>query len=161
PARRPAATSVGAVHRARAYPPVMIAIHELLPGAIEGPARRAAGWLRDRDLRSGDRVAVLAPNEPRLVALAHGALRTGVVPVFVNPALHPQERAWILQDSQPARIIEDLQSIPWDEGPEAELAPLPLGHPMLYTSGTSGRPKGVWRGVLYEEVARAWAEDER
>ena len=32
---------------------------------------------------------------------------------------------------------------------------------MLYTSGTTGRPKGVWRGVLSEEHARAWAEDER
>jgi acyl-CoA synthetase (AMP-forming)/AMP-acid ligase II len=139
----------------------MITIHELLPGAIEAQARRAAGWIGSRGLRAGDRVALLAPNDPRLVALAHGALRIGVVPVFVNPALRAPEREWILRDSDPALVVEDLDAIPWNDSREAELAPLPLGHPMLYTSGTSGRPKGVWRGVLSEEDARAWAEDER
>src|SRR5437870_11385863 len=121
----------------------MNSVFELLPTDIDVMAARAAGWLRSKGLVDGDRVVVRAPNDPRLLALAHGALRTGVVPVFVSPALHPPERAWILQDSEPAVTVEDLDSLPWEDGPEAELAPLPLGHPMLYTSGTTGRPKGV------------------
>ena len=32
--------------------------------------------------------------------------------------------------------------------------PAPLGRPMLYTSGTTGVPKGVWTGVLTEAEAR-------
>jgi acyl-CoA synthetase (AMP-forming)/AMP-acid ligase II len=31
---------------------------------------------------------------------------------------------------------------------------------MLYTSGTTGRRKGVWCGVFSEDLARGWAEDE-
>jgi long-chain acyl-CoA synthetase len=137
-------------------------VFELDPARVSTMARRAAGWLALQGLRSGDRVAVVTPNDPRLLALAHGALRTGVVPVFVNPGLQPPERAWILEDCEPALVVEDLDRIPWDDpGASAELAEVPLGHPMLYTSGTTGRPKGVWRGVLTEEHARAWAADER
>jgi long-chain acyl-CoA synthetase len=43
----------------------------------------------------------------------------------------------------------------------AELADVPLARPMHYTSGTSGRPKGVWSGVLGEREARALFDDER
>ena len=45
-------------------------------------------------------------------------------------------------------------------GPALELAPYPLVRPMHYTSGTTGRPKGVCSGVLDEPDARALFEDE-
>jgi acyl-CoA synthetase (AMP-forming)/AMP-acid ligase II len=136
-------------------------VFELDPGRVTAMAARAAGWLASRGVRSGDRVAVSTPNDPRLLALAHGALRTGIVPVFVNPSLQPPERAWIAKDSRPALVIDELDAVAWDDAPTAELADVPLGHPMLYTSGTTGRPKGVWRGVLSEQHALAWAQDER
>jgi acyl-CoA synthetase (AMP-forming)/AMP-acid ligase II len=138
----------------------MTTIHQIRPDELDGLASRAAGWLHTRGLRRGDRVAVRTPNDPRLLALTHGALRTGIVPVFVNPNLHEPERAWILQDSDPQLVVDDLDAVDWDHA-TADLADVPLGHPMLYTSGTTGRPKGVWRGVLSEEHARQWAEDER
>src|SRR3712207_1174457 len=43
---------------------------------------------------------------------------------------------------------------------EAELADVPLARPMHYTSGTTGRRKGVWSGVLAEDDARALAAEE-
>jgi acyl-CoA synthetase (AMP-forming)/AMP-acid ligase II len=43
---------------------------------------------------------------------------------------------------------------------EAELADVPLARPMHYTSGTTGRRKGVWSGVLTEDDARALAAEE-
>jgi acyl-CoA synthetase (AMP-forming)/AMP-acid ligase II len=138
----------------------MTTVHELDANDIEALAARAAGWLRDKGLGQGDRVAVVTTNNPRLLAVAHGALRTGIVPVFVNPNLHEQERDWILEDSRPTLVVDDLDQVDWDAVP-ADLADVPLGHPMLYTSGTTGRPKGVWRGVLSEEHARGWVEDEQ
>src|SRR5438094_5187627 len=123
-------------------------VYELLPGPIEADARRAGGWLAGHGLTAGDRVAVRTPNDPRLLALAHGALRTGIVPVFVTPSLHEPERTWILEDSEPALVVDDLDQVPWEDAPSVDLATYPLGHPMLYTSGTTGRAKGVWRGVL-------------
>jgi acyl-CoA synthetase (AMP-forming)/AMP-acid ligase II len=138
----------------------MTSVHELRAIDVERLAARAGGWLRRSGLSTGDRVAVVATNDPRLLALAHGALRIGVVPVFVNPHLHEPERRWILEDSQPSLVVDDLDQVDW-QAPPADIADVPLGHPMLYTSGTTGRPKGVWRGVLSEEHARGWVEDEQ
>jgi acyl-CoA synthetase (AMP-forming)/AMP-acid ligase II len=45
-------------------------------------------------------------------------------------------------------------------GPPADLAPYPVVRPMHYTSGTTGRPKGVWSGLLDAPRARALFDDE-
>lgn len=131
------------------------------PGEAEAGARRAAGWLRRRGVRPGDRVAVVGANHPRLLELTLGALRSGVVPVPVNPSLAPPERELILSDCEPALVVGDIAAAPWSDAPPAELAPVPLGRPMLYTSGTTGRRKGVWTAPLGEDDARAWAADEQ
>ena len=138
----------------------MTRVFEILPGRIERLAAAAAGWLAARGVGGGDRIVVPAQNDPRLLALTQGALRTGIVPVLINPAMDERERSWIESDAEPALIVRDLDQIDWDFG-TAELAPRPLGRPMLYTSGTTGRPKGVWGGLLDEADARAWALDEQ
>jgi long-chain acyl-CoA synthetase len=46
------------------------------------------------------------------------------------------------------------------DAPETDLAPYPLARPMLYTSGTTGPPKGVWTGVLPEAHAAALVAEE-
>jgi long-chain acyl-CoA synthetase len=61
-------------------------------------------------------------------------------------------RLWIDDETQLAQLFE---------GPAGELAPVPLGRPMHYTSGTTGRPKGVWSGVLSEaQASRLWGEEQ-
>jgi long-chain acyl-CoA synthetase len=45
-------------------------------------------------------------------------------------------------------------------GPATELAPYPLTRPMHYTSGTTGRPKGVTTGIWDDDTAKAVFEDE-
>lgn len=128
---------------------------------LEGPVRRAAGWLAANGVRREDRVLLAAPNHPSTLALALGALRSGVVPVVVGPDLPSEELAWIRDDARPALAVEDPAAVPLDEARPADLADAPLGRPMMYTSGTSGRRKGVWSGILHEEPARDWAADER
>src|SRR5689334_1246001 len=104
-----------------AYAPRVTRVYELVPEKVEEQSARAAGWLAAKGLRAGDRVAMRTPNYPRLLALAHGALRTGIVPVFVGPTLHEPERAWIVRDSRPSLVVDDLDRIPWHDTPAAEI----------------------------------------
>ncbi len=129
--------------------------------AVEAEARRAAAWLADRGLGGGDRVAILASNRPGYVALTTGALRTAIVPVLLNPHLGDEERGQMLKDSDPALVVTDDDWPDLSKGPEAELADHLLSRPMLYTSGTTGRAKGVWGGVLGEKGAADLAADEQ
>jgi long-chain acyl-CoA synthetase len=124
--------------------------------------RRTAGGLRRRGLRGGDRVALLVPGSCDVVSAALGALRIGVVPVPLDPRLTQRERDALLDDIEPALVVDDPALV--DElsaGPEEELAPWPLARPMHVTSGTTGRPKGVWSGVLPVDRAEALGREEQ
>lgn len=134
-------------------------------------ARALAG----RGVAPGDRVAVITPEhrgtvsdaaagQALTVALVLGALRSGVIPVLINPLLTSAERDYILDDARPAlalRTPDDLRALLASEPSAVELAAHPLGRPMHYTSGTTGRPKGVWTGGLSEADSRAlWADEQ-
>ncbi|NJC73821.1 AMP-binding protein [Planosporangium thailandense] len=127
----------------------------------EAAQRRVAGALAATGLRAGDRVALLLGPSPGLIAVVLGALRRGVIPVVLDPALPAAERAALLADCRPALTVEGPAGL--DRllaGPPADLAPAPLGRPMHYTSGTTGRRKGVWSGVLDPDAARALLDEE-
>ncbi|MEY2419584.1 MAG: long-chain acyl-CoA synthetase [Actinomycetota bacterium] len=132
----------------------------LTADAAELLQSRIAGALLRDGARAGDRVAFI-PSDPGLTAerlcFVLGALRVGIVPVVLNALLTDHERDALVADAQPARVLADADLV---EGPAAELAPAPLGRPMLYTSGTTGVPKGVWSGVLGETEARALQDEE-
>ena len=111
---------------------------------------------------SGDRVAFVVPSSVELLCGVLGALRSAVIPVLLNPTLLPHERDELLADADPALVVDsDVALARLLDGAATEIAPVPLGRPMHYTSGTSGRPKGVWSGVLDEHTARALFEDEQ
>jgi long-chain acyl-CoA synthetase len=135
--------------------------------------RRVAGALIEAGLAAGDRVAVLLPPSAGLLATVLGALRLGVIPVVLDPALPAAERAQLLDDCRPSLIVEDTATldrllagpaagpgVALEAGLDAHLAPVPLGRPMHYTSGTTGRRKGVWSGVLDYEGGRALVDEE-
>jgi long-chain acyl-CoA synthetase len=124
--------------------------------------RRFAGGLRDRGLVTGDRVVLLVPSSTALVSAALGALRAGIVPVPLDPRLTLRERELLLADVEPALVVEDPAALDaLATGPEADLAPWPLARPMHVTSGTTGRPKGVWSGILSTHDAKALAREEQ
>ncbi|MQA24079.1 MAG: AMP-binding protein [Micromonosporaceae bacterium] len=123
--------------------------------------RRAAGGLRRAGLSAGDRVALFAAPSGALLAAALGALRTGVIPVVADPALTPAERAELLADADPQLVVDTEAGLAaLLDAPPADLADAPLGRPMHYTSGTTGRRKGVWSGVLSEPGGRALVDEE-
>jgi acyl-CoA synthetase (AMP-forming)/AMP-acid ligase II len=127
----------------------------------EDRQRRAAGALLARGCRAGDRVAFALGSSADLVCAVLGAARVGLIPVLLNATLTPAERDLLATDAEPAvRVFRPRDLAELGEGPPAELAPYPLTRPMHYTSGTTGRPKGVTTGLWDEGTARAVFEDE-
>ena len=111
-------------------------------------------------LRPGDRVALLAPGSATYVDAVLSLLATGVFPVPLDPNLTPHERAAVVEDVQPALVVEDEAALAALVDPDRR-GSLPLGRPMHVTSGTTGRPKGVFSGLLDEQSAAALLAEER
>ena len=126
----------------------------------ERDQRRAAAALAAAGLGTGDRLLVSAAASPALLAVVLGALRTGIVPVVLDPGLPAAERAVLAKDADAALDVADVPERLLGGRAEADLADVPLARPMHYTSGTTGRRKGVWSGVLAEDDARALAAEE-
>jgi len=130
---------------------------------------RAAGWLRERGLRPGDPVGVMMPNVPHFPVFYYGVLRAGGAVVPMNPLLKAREVAHYLGDSG-ARLVLAWESAAAEAaagaataGAEAvtiggtarsEIATWPRlvevtrradddTAVILYTSGTTGTPKGA------------------
>jgi long-chain acyl-CoA synthetase len=136
-------------------------VERLTAAEAEERERRVAGALAGAGVGTGDRVVLSAPSSSALLCAALGALRSGVIPVLLDPSLTPAEKGPLVADAEPVLVVEGAEAVAaLAEGPARELAPVPLGRPMHYTSGTTGRPRGVWTGVLDEDDATALADEE-
>jgi long-chain acyl-CoA synthetase len=137
---------------------------------LEQAAMRVAGLLRSHGIEPGDRVALMVPNVPQFAAIYYGILRVGAVVIPMNVLNKRREVAFFLQDSgaklvfawrefcpeaEPAAadvgaecVTVDLQGFtqlllqqePLTEMVERDAADTAV---MLYTSGTTGTPKGA------------------
>ena len=106
-------------------------------------ARRVAGGLADRGLARGDRVAVRYPAGLDWVLAFWGTLLAGSVPVAVNTRLAGPETEFVLADC--GARVDLAPGTPLPDGaprPLPDLAARDIAG-MFYTSGTTGRPKGV------------------
>lgn len=133
------------------------------PHEAELAQSHVAGSLASHGFVPGDRLGLCLPSSAALLHAIGGALRAGVIPVVVNSQLLPAERDVIRSDADVRLWIDSEHSLDAIlDGPSGDLAAVPLGRPMHYTSGTTGRPKGVWTGVLAEsDAAMLWGEEQR
>ncbi|HJY55260.1 MAG TPA: AMP-binding protein, partial [Streptosporangiaceae bacterium] len=143
---------------------------------LDEGAARVAGWLARR-VRAGDRVLLAATASVGFIRCYLGTLRAGAVVVLANPGYTAAELGPLVTDSgaalafadpAPARILSGLGSVP-----TAGVGDLPGGGSMAsgmaagprdtavlaYTSGTTGRPKGVplTHGQLTASIRSAMA----
>jgi acyl-CoA synthetase (AMP-forming)/AMP-acid ligase II len=137
------------------------AVEVLGAADAEDRQRRAAGALLARGCRSGDRVVFCLGSSADLICAVLGAARVGVIPVLLNVALTESERDSLIADARPTvAVLAESELSALFEGSPAELSAYPLTRPMHYTSGTTGRPKGVTTGVWDEATAKAVFDDE-
>ena len=130
--------------------------------ALDDAAGRMGGWLSAQDVRANARVAVLMDASADMVVLIHALIRVGAVLVPLNTRLTPDELAYQVTLARvdavvyvgdhyaktaaalPCPLKIDLRAL--DTGaPPVSPRVLDLDEPqaIIFTSGTSGRPKGV------------------
>ncbi len=142
----------------RGSPP---AVERLTAADAEARQRRIAGALQAGGLGAGHRVAFCLPSSADLLCAILGSTRAGIVPVLLNATLTDHERAPLVEDCQPGLVVDTPEALhALVSGPDAELAARPLTRPMHYTSGTSGRPKGVIGGPWDDATAARVLDDE-
>jgi acyl-CoA synthetase (AMP-forming)/AMP-acid ligase II len=125
-------------------------------------ALRGAQYLRRLGLVTGDGIAVLAENHPETLALFWAAQHAGLAYTAISAQFQRDEVQYILADCEARLVVTSASQREKTEGsPQphridiAEWAELIAGAPaallpdaaegaeMLYSSGTTGRPKGV------------------
>jgi long-chain acyl-CoA synthetase len=137
---------------------------------LDETAGRVAGLLQAKGIRPGDRVGVMLPNVPYFAAVYYGILRSGGVVVPMNVLLKEREVEYYLSDSE-ARLLFAWHELadPAHAGSDGAHADCLLVEPgdfeavlerwartpemverdggdtavILYTSGTTGKPKGA------------------
>ncbi len=122
-----------------------------------------AAFLRERGVGHGDRVMILAENSPRWLHVFGGILAVGAVAVPRGEDISEDELQYILEHSEAklcfagnaralARLPEGSLRIDGDQFPAPQTPDLESYQQavqphdlavLLYTSGTTGRPKGV------------------
>lgn len=124
-----------------------------------------AQWLAEAHaVAQGDRVAIFARNCPEYLEILHAVWWLGAVVVPINHKLHPTETSWILENSGTKLVFTETGTSFTDYGlacaeasiRAADHASLSHAEPdapiatssddaawLFYTSGTTGRPKGV------------------
>ncbi len=143
---------------------------ELTYAQLEGAASHVAGMLKAKGVEAGDRVGVMLPNVPYFPTVYYGILRLGAVVVPMNVLLKKREVGFYLSDPEAKAVFAwhdfaeaaeagaeeadaelilvkpgEFENLVGEAEPIAEVAERDDDDTavILYTSGTTGKPKGA------------------
>ncbi len=155
-------------------------------GALAQQAQQMAQWLAAQGLQAGERFAVLLENRVEILALALAAREAGLYAAVLSTHLTVDEVAYIVQDCGARLVVASAKTLPqlegctlpcWSvdeaapqapslhaalaalQGPPVDFSDRPIGRDLLYSSGTTGRPKGVLK-PLWPAQLRGQADPE-
>ena len=121
--------------------------------------------LHAKGIQKNDRIAILASSSPELVIALHGCLQLGCELVLLNERLTKEELTYQLRDSAPTALLVDSytkRQLSYDQlfsmeelRNQADRKSFQLEEEwpkdrvvsIMYTSGTTGRPKGVCQSI--------------
>jgi fatty-acyl-CoA synthase len=159
---------------------------EVTYAALDRRARRLAAGLAERGLRRGDRLATLTGTSPDHVATFFACARLGVALQPISWRLAPPEVGFQLADAEPSLLLvsAEHEELARATGTHVEIAR--IGDPTLeadgdvgdvardddplllvYTSGTTGKPKGAllthancfWTNLSFDRTAGVREDD--
>lgn len=134
---------------------------------MDDAANRIAQWMRAQGMQPGDAFGLLMENSLHYYEIYWASQRSGLVMVPISTHLTAAEIAYILEDSDAKLLITsrkfdgvvealpghgvDLPVLTFGGGaqdilsaqPATPIADQSIGRVMLYSSGTTGRPKGI------------------
>jgi long-chain acyl-CoA synthetase len=160
--------------------------HTICYGDLHARSQRVAALLHEAGLRRGDGVAVVLPNRPEFLEVTWGCQLSGLYYTAVNTHFTHQEVAYVVADSGARAVFIDVSmadlgsrlletdpgidvrisvggALPgWRSYADAlagasDVPPVSDGSEMLYSSGTTGRPKAV-RRPLPADGNGSWAQ---
>ncbi|MBX9638159.1 MAG: acyl-CoA synthetase [Mycobacteriaceae bacterium] len=155
-------------------------------GELYGQSQLVAAALHEAGLRRGDGVALVLPNRPEFFEITWGCQLSGLYYTAVNTHFTPEEVAYVIDDSEAKAVFVDASmtvlathirdvntsvrvhlvvggELPgWRSyenalGAAGVVPPHTDGTEMLYSSGTTGRPKAV-RRPLPVDGNGSWAQ---
>jgi acyl-CoA synthetase (AMP-forming)/AMP-acid ligase II len=80
---------------------------KLTYGELFDQANRVAGWLSGKGIHKGDRIAILAKNDPQFFPLTGGIAAAGAIMVPINFRLSAEEIGHNLTNTQPVMAVVD------------------------------------------------------
>ncbi len=145
------------------HPAVVFEGEEISYSSLHEGVRNRARWLLGRGVGRGERVALLAPNEPAFIETLLACARIGAILVPLNTRLTAEEIAYqvdhcspvigltggelgtLLDEAAPELPGADLDDAWQATGRSEATGSVGDDDPALivYTSGTTGRPRGV------------------